>query len=230
MKTRCWRIMKKAEFALIGDSHAGAIGKAAREAGLGFEGGPLGSAREFYGGFFEAVESGVSFKSPDTEEMHRELCTLLKVGNLCDVDIPILSTIGSGFHVPATSALWEVFQGTPGCFEAQFQESGLFDEICQKLMAPMLDFHRCLIERSASIYFVLPPQRVPETSSSVVLQLFQTRAADALSATGCKIIDTRLVTSDSDGWQLREYCKDNDPLHANTAFGVEILKAAGYLP
>ena len=221
--------MEKADFALIGDSHAGAIGKAARAAGLAFAGGPLASAREFYTPFWRGVDSGLAFTNPETEEMHGELCRLLGVGNVVDIRVPILSTIGSGFHVPATRALWTAFEVAPDTYDDGLLDSDLFAGICARMLAPMLEFHRVLLDRGIAVQFALPPQRLPDTASGPILQAVQAQAITALAAAGCNILDVRDACAGPDGWLAPEFCQEGDPLHANTTYGQAVLRAAGWL-
>lgn len=221
--------MEKADFALIGDSHAGAIGKAARAAGLAFAGGPLASAREFYTPFWRGVDTGLAFTNPETEEMHGELCRLLGVANMADIRVPVVSTIGSGFHVPATRALWTTFEVGPDIYDADFLDNDLFAGICARMLAPMLDFHRALLDRGIAVQFALPPQRLPDTASEPILQVMQAQAIAALARAGCSIVDVRDACAGPDGWLAPEFCQEGDPLHANTAYGQAVLRAAGWL-
>jgi len=194
--------MAKVDFALIGDSHAGAIGRAARARDLRFHGGPLASARSFYSDFFEAGPDGLRFTDAEVQEMHAQLCALLEIPTLSQVQVPLISTIGSGFHVPATGALWSSFVRPDGGFEAGFVGSDLCAAICDRMLGPMLGFHALLIGHGIGVRFVLPPQRVPDTSNALIQTLIQTRAVAALTDLGCTIIDMRASTCDAQGRQL----------------------------
>jgi hypothetical protein len=97
------------------------------------------------------------------------------------------------------------------------------------MLGPMLGFHALLIGRGISVRFVLPPQRVPDTSDAQMQTLIQTRAIAALTGLGCTIVDVRASTCDARGRQLPAYCEDKDPLHANTAMGEQVLKGCGFI-
>lgn len=220
--------MAKVDFALIGDSHAGAIGRAARARELRFQGGPMASAKSFYSDFFEVGTKALFFTDSDVQEMHNELCRLLEIPNLEALTVPLISTIGSGFHVPATNAIWASFRNPASEFDAGFLNSDLCAAICDRMLSPMCTFHEHLIQQGITVQFVLPPQRVPETSDQQIHAMVQSRASATLADIGCTIIDVRKRTCDINGQQLPSYCEEKDPLHANIAMGEIVLAAAGY--
>lgn len=62
----------RARFLLLGDSHAGAVGRAARAAGLPFAGGPTGSGRDFLGPFFDPRGADdITFRDAEAERLYR---------------------------------------------------------------------------------------------------------------------------------------------------------------
>lgn len=189
----------------------------------------MASARSFYSDFFEDGPDGLRFTDPEVQEMHAQLCALLDIATLSQVQVPLISTIGSGFHVPATGAIWSSFVTPDGGFEAGFVGSDLCAAICDRMLGPMLRFHALLIGRGINVRFVLPPQRVPDTSDPQIQSLLQTRATAALTDLGCTIVDVRAITCDAQGRQLPAYCEDKDPLHANTAMGDMVLKGCGFV-
>jgi len=220
--------MAKIDFALIGDSHAGTIGRAARERDLKFGGGPMASGKEFYSNFFRIDDGKIQFTVSDTRELYAELCELWSNKRLEELDVPIISTIGSGFHFPAAREIWASFQNEQGEFEAGFTKSELFDDIITRMLEPMVLFHQQLIKSEKHLLFVLPPQRFPGSAIPEVFQIVQEHAQNKLANMGCAIIDLRKNTCDELGRQLPEYSQDNDPIHGNIALGQEILKAAGF--
>ncbi|MEP5762428.1 MAG: hypothetical protein ABJ327_24555 [Litoreibacter sp.] len=220
--------MENPEFILLGDSHAGAIGIAARKNNLQFLGGPLASGREFYLPFHDHVEGKISFRDDDMETLHRQLCSMLGVDNLLSINLPILCTIGSGFHVAATSALWGSFMNDQRSIDDGFFQSTLFQDMCAGLFDPARQFYKTLRDAGYNVQFALPPQRCPDTSDVRVMLAFQSCVLSQLRDLGCSIVDTRKITA-SNAQQRVEFCKENDPVHANDAFGEAVLKAAGYL-
>ncbi|QUJ76800.1 hypothetical protein KDD17_01690 [Sulfitobacter albidus] len=220
--------MANPEFILLGDSHATAIGLAAREAGLAFAGGPLASGRDFYVPFCEDAGGKLRFLDGEMEALHAELCAEVAAQTLLHSNLPILCTVGSGFHVAATTALWSDFISPDGQLDAGFIESALFAEICDEMFDPAMQFYRMLREAGCAVQVALPPQRCPETSDAPIMIAFQARAQARLHELGCGIIDTRATTA-PDGTQDPAFCKAADPVHGNVAFGAEILRAAGYL-
>ena len=60
MATQCSTTTPPARFLLLGDSHAGCVGRAAQTAELPFVGGPLGSGRDFLAPFFDTDGTGAS--------------------------------------------------------------------------------------------------------------------------------------------------------------------------
>ena len=177
--------------------------------------------------FCEYEDSKIRFQSDDMQELHQQLCQMIGTDNLLSTDLPILCTIGSGFHVAATKALWGSFKNDQGDFDAGFLQSTLFDEICKGLLEPSLQFYKALRDTGCAVQFALPPQRCPDTSDIRVMQAVQAHSILRLQDLGCGIIDTRATTS-LDGQQRDDFCKANDPIHGNEAFGAVILKQAGY--
>ncbi|TDQ66273.1 hypothetical protein ATL17_0264 [Maritalea mobilis] len=219
--------MAKHEFALIGDSHAGTIGRAARERGIEFGGGPIASGKEFYSEFFEVEQGKLSFVVEDTIRVYGELCQLWGVDCIEDVEIPIVSTIGSGFHFPAARAVWANFRDENLGFPQDFIAGPMCQSIFQRMQAPMLAFHQHLVEQGKTVFFALPPQRIPDSAWGELFRALQNRAVSELTKIGCSVIDVRNDTSDKEGNLLAEYCQDNDPIHGNTALGKKMLEVAG---
>ena len=220
--------MVNPDFILLGDSHASAIGSAARSSGLNFAGGPLASGRDFYVPFCERSRGAIRFLTDDMNALHQQLCDMTGLDNLVSSELPLLCTIGSGFHIAATTALWSTFMGQQGDPEAGFLESALFHEMCMALFEPALQFYTILRDAGRRIAFVLPPQRCPETSHWRIMLAFQAKAIESLEALDCSIIDTRATTSQN-GRQRDGFCKANDPIHGNDAFGAVVLQHAGHL-
>lgn len=219
--------MANHKFALIGDSHAGTIGRAAREQCIEFGGGPIASGKEFYSDFFEIEQSKLVFKVEDTVRVYGELCELWGVSHIEQLDIPIISTIGSGFHFPAARAVWANFRDEELGFAKNFISGPMCQAIFQRMQAPMLAFHQHLVAQGKTIFFALPPQRIPDSAWAELFSALQNRAVAELTKIGCSVIDVRNDTSDKYGNILPEFCQDNDPIHGNIALGKKILAAAG---
>ena len=81
-------------FLLLGDSHAGVIGKAAKLRQVPFSGGPLGAGRDFGVDFFRLSTDDVIFRDGDMQQLYRQALAQLDVLNLGQVAVPLVSTIG----------------------------------------------------------------------------------------------------------------------------------------
>lgn len=213
-------------FLLIGDSHAGAIGEAARARGLAFCGGPIGSGRDFFAPFFVVRDGDPVFRDEDAERLYRGFLEALSVGSLAQVGVPLLSTIGSSLHFPGVSESWRL-HAPPGEDPSDaFFASPLFERIAEAVLAEMLAFHRHARVCGLRTLFALAPQRRPETAMKRACLALQDIAVDRLRAIGVEIVDCRATTADAAGDQLAEFSETGDPIHGNLAFGAHVLDRA----
>ncbi|MFE2139501.1 hypothetical protein ACFW9X_41060 [Streptomyces sp. NPDC059466] len=103
-----------ARFLLLGDSHAGPLGRAARAAGLPFLGGPIGAGREFNADFFDLRGGDVVFRKEEAERLYRAFLEELGVPGLDRLTIPLVATFGLSAHTLATTENWRVYRDRGG--------------------------------------------------------------------------------------------------------------------
>lgn len=210
-------------FLLLGDSHAAAIGKAARAAGLPFVGGPIGVGREFVNHYFDVVDGDVTFRRPEMDVLYRGFLESIGVDRLARIGMPIVSTLGFGAHFFATRENWTRFQLREDRYEPGFLGSPFFDRIVCTMARDSLGFYRQARDMGLRILGVMPPQRVLSTADSAVFMAAQDSVRRSLEADGVEVVDVRPQVTDAHGWQRPEYCEENDALHGNLAFGQVIL-------
>lgn len=223
MTTPCSTTTATARFLLIGDSHAGPIGKAARRQGLTFTGGPLGAGREFNTDFFDGADGDLTFRKKEANALFRRFLGELGAPTFSRIAVPVVSTIGFSAHFPATRENWEIYQTRTGAFEEGFLSSRLFDEIILAMARGALAFYEYALSLKLRIIAVMPPQRVPVLSDPEVFIAAQETIRRALDALGVEIVDVRSSAADGSGFQRPEFCEADDPLHGNLAFGQLIL-------
>ncbi|MFJ4920287.1 hypothetical protein [Streptomyces sp. NPDC088725] len=219
-------------FLLLGDSHAGPIGRAAKGAGIPFSGGPIGAVREFNAGFFDPREDDVVFRKPEADRFYRTFLDELGVAGLGGLDVPLVSTFGFSAHFVATTENWQVYRvrsaregsdkGVAG-FAPGFLSSGLFEDIVRATVRDALAFYRHARGLGLRVLAVMPPQRVPAQSDPAVFMAAQDIVREALLALGVEIVDLRARVTDETGFQRPELCEADDVIHGNLAFGRLIL-------
>ena len=221
----CSTITKPADFLLLGDSHAGAIGKAATRRGLAVIGGPLGSGRDFTGNFCDFTPEGCRFHRDEAEALVAGFLAEIGLPSLYALRMPLVSTFGLCCHVYAAWENWLPYQDAVGNFPPGFLESRFFAEVIGDMAKGALGFYTGLQARGVAIYAVLPPQRVPDIADPRVFFAAQTALIAALTGAKIPIIDVRTEACDPDGVQRALYCEPRDPLHGSEAFGGLILDA-----
>jgi hypothetical protein len=214
---------ERSRFLLIGDSHAGPIGKAARARGIPFHGGPLGAGRDFNTDFFDAADGDLTFRKKEANTLFRRFLGELGVSRFSEIPVPLVSTIGSSAHFPATRENWEIYADRSGTPDGTFLASPLFDAIIRAMTRDAIAFHEYALSLKLRVFTVMPPQRVPALSDRAVFMAAQETVRRALEALGVEIIDVRSRVTDASGLQRPEYCEIDDPLHGNLAFGQMIL-------
>lgn len=222
MKTPC--SITTPRFLLLGDSHAGVIGKAAQARELPFSGGPLGTGRDFAVDFFSLTRHDVLFRDAEMERLYRQALEPFEVPQLAKVGVPLVSTIGLSLHYLATAPNWTCYQTPDGEFDEGFLAGPLFESIVDTLSKPALAFYEQARAMKLKVFAVLPPQRVPELSDSRVFMAAQALLIERLQGLGIELIDVRAAANDEQGFQLPEYCEVDDPLHGNLAFGELIVE------
>jgi hypothetical protein len=212
-----------ARFLLLGDSHAGQIGRAAREARIPFCGGPLGAGREFNAGFFDLRDGDLAFRKPEADALYRGFLAELGVAGIEQLGVPLVSTFGLSVHFFAVRENWDIYRGGGGDFALNFLSSRLFDDIIRAMARDALVFYRYVRGLGLRVLSAMPPQRVPSTSDPAVFMAAQETIRRALVALGVEIVDLRGRVTDDTGLQRPEFCAANDPVHGNLAFGRLVL-------
>ncbi|WP_408662793.1 hypothetical protein [Jatrophihabitans sp.] len=214
---------RPSRFLLLGDSHAGPIGRAAKAAGIPFTGGPIGAGRDFNAGFLEVRDGDLVFGKPEAQAYHRRFLDELGVASLAELEIPLVSTFGFNVHTFATTENWACYRLPDSSFPAGFLTSRLFDEIVRAMARDALAFYRHTRGLGLRVLAVLPPQRVPAMSDPQVFLAAQDTVAASLVPLGVELVDLRARVTDATGFQRPELCEGNDPIHGNLAFGRLIL-------
>ncbi|MDI2590374.1 hypothetical protein NYP20_13530 [Pseudomonas sp. N3-W] len=211
-------------FLLLGDSHAGVIGKAAKAREVPFGGGPLGAGRDFGVDFFSLAPDDVIFRDGEMERLYRQALEQLEVPRLGQVSVPLVSTIGLSLHYLATAPNWSCYQTPDGEFDNGFLEGPLFESIIDTLSRPALAFYEQALAMKLKVFAALPPQRVPDMSNARVFMAAQRLLIERLQGLGIELIDVREAANDDRGFQRAAYCEVDDPLHGNVAFGGLIVE------
>jgi hypothetical protein len=212
-----------ARFLLLGDSHAGPIGRAAKAAGIPFTGGPIGSGRDFNAGFLDLSGDDLVFRKPEAHSYYRGFLDELGVAAIAELGVPLVSTFGFNVHTFATTENWQFYRLPGGQFAPGFLASRLFDEIVRVMARDALAFYRHARDLGLRVLAVLPPQRVPAMSDPQVFLAAQQTMVRTLGTLGVELVDLRARVTDASGFQRPELCQADDPIHGNLAFGRLIL-------
>ncbi|MFJ8309903.1 MULTISPECIES: hypothetical protein [unclassified Streptomyces] len=212
-----------ARFLLLGDSHAGPIGRAAKAAGIPFQGGPIGAGREFNAEFFDVREGDVVFRKAEAEAHYRGFLKELGAAGLGGVGVPLVCTFGFSAHFLATTENWRIYRVPGGGFAPGFLTSGLFDAVVRATVRDALAFYGHARALGLRVLAVMPPQRVPGLSDPAVFMAAQESVRGALAELGVEIVDLRPRVTDEQGAQRPEFCESDDTIHGNLAFGRLIL-------
>ncbi len=211
-----------ARFFLLGDSHVGPLGRAARAARIPHSGGPIGAGRDFFGDFLAAGEHDIVFRDPQMDRCFRGFLTELNLACVDELSIPLISTIGFAPHFIATTQSWTFYlDGGVDCDE--FLSSRLFADIVIAMIAPALSFYRQLRAFGLRVVAVMPPQRVPMQADADVFMAAQDVIGRRVAEIGVEVIDPRHRITDQTGFQRRELCEPNDEIHGNLAWGRIVL-------
>ncbi|MFI9530618.1 hypothetical protein [Micromonospora rosaria] len=212
-----------ARFLLLGDSHAGPIGRAAQAAGIGLAGGPLDISRRYPESFYDLGDGDVVFRKPATEQHYREFLAVLGVARMADLRVPVVSTLGFGVHVVAAVENWRIYRDDTGGFPPGFIGGGLFDEIITTYYGQTLDLYRHIRGMGVRVLGVMPPQRVPPEADPEVFFAAQQCIRRELLRLGVEVPDLRSRVTDETGFQRPELCDPDDFVHGNLAFGRLVL-------
>lgn len=210
-------------FLLLGDSHAAAIGNAAQAARVPFEGGPLGAGRDFTASFFSAAGADVVFADPEAERLYRGFLAGSGAATLGELTVPLVATFGFAVHFVATAHNWRPHRRADGSFPPGYLSSDVFAAVVRAFVADALAFYRLAAGLGVRVLAVLPPQRVPGQSDRAVFLAAQERVREAVAGAGAEVVDVRARTTGPDGLQLPRFCKPNDEIHGNPAYGRIVL-------
>ncbi|MFI6638522.1 hypothetical protein [Streptomyces sp. NPDC050504] len=216
-----------ARFLLLGDSHAGPVGRAAKAAGFPFAGGPVGAGRDFHADFFDLRGGDVVFRGEETEELYRGFLGELEASGidaLAERGVPLVCTFGFSAHFVATTANWDVYRLADGGFAPGFLTGKLFDELVRATVRGALAFYAHARGLGMRVVSVMPPQRVPGMSDPVVFGAAQDVMRRALIELGVDVVDLRERVTDREGRQRPEFSEATDGIHGNLAFGRLILR------
>jgi len=212
-----------ARFLLLGDSHAGSVGRAARAAGIGFSGGPIGAGRDFNVGFFDLRGDDPVFRDPEIDKLYRGFLAELGVAGLGELTVPLVLTFGLSLHFFATTENWQLYRTRTGAFAPGFVAGRLFGDIVTAMARDAIAFYRHARGLGLRVLAPLPPQRVPPMSDPEIFMAAQETVRCALDALGVEVVDLRDRVTDAAGRQRPELCEADDPIHGNLAFGRLIL-------
>ncbi|AEW98741.1 hypothetical protein [Streptantibioticus cattleyicolor] len=212
-----------ARFLLLGDSHAGPVGRAAKAAGIPFQGGPIGAGREFTDAFFEPRERDVVFRGPEAEGYYRGFLGELGVTALAELTVPLVATFGFSAHFVATTQNWHIYRDRDGSLPPAFLDGALFDAIVRAAVRDALAFYRHAHALGLRVLALMPPQRVPGQADRAVFMAAQETVRRAVTEAGAEVVDLRATTTGADGLQRPELCEADDEIHGNLAFGRLIL-------
>lgn len=211
-----------ARFLLIGDSHVGPLGRAAKAARIPCRGGPIGAGRDFFDNFFVAKDRDIGFHVPEADRYFRGFLDELDIGCLAELAVPLVSTIGFSVHFIATTHNWSCYRDTAG-YPTDFLSGPLFEDIVTTMADPALKFYRHVREFNLRVLAVLAPQRVPRQSDPHIFMAAQHIVAEQVAKIGVEIVDLRERLNDHTGFQRRELCEQNDEIHGNLAWGRIVL-------
>ncbi|MFG2959027.1 hypothetical protein ACGF5O_35580 [Streptomyces sp. NPDC048291] len=209
-----------ARFLLLGDSHAGCVGKAARQAGLPFVGGPVGSGRDFLGPFLDDEgDGGPVFRDAAARRLVQGFLAELGVTGFAGLGVPLVCTFGLSAHSVATRQNWDVHRDRHGAVPERFLRSGLFADLVRASVRGALAFYERTADLGLRVLAPLPPQRVPGLSDPSVFFAAQDVVGAELAARGVEIVDLRERVTDGSGRQRSVFCEPDDTIHGNLAFG-----------
>ncbi len=223
MTTPCSTTTAPARFLLLGDSHAGPIGRAAQAAAIPFTGGPIGSGRDFNVGFYQLHDADPVFTDAEIDKLYRGFLADLRIAGLPELTIPLVLTFGLSAHFLATAQNWQLYRTSSGAFLPGFVSSPLFDAIVTAMTKDAIAFYRHARALGLRVLAALPPQRVPSMSDPEIFLAAQETVRAALACLGVEIVDVRDRVTDASGFQRAEFCEADDPIHGNLAFGRLIL-------
>ncbi|GLX49003.1 hypothetical protein Shyhy01_19530 [Streptomyces hygroscopicus subsp. hygroscopicus] len=208
-----------ARFLLLGDSHAACVGRAAEAAGLSFQGGPVGSGRDFLGPFFDPEGADVVFRDAEAQRLYRRFLEALGAPSLGRSPVPLVCTFGLSAHTVATRENWAIHRDAHGAHAPGFLGGDLFAALVRTTARGALAFYEHAVALGLRVLALMPPQRVPAMSDPAVFFAAQHVLCAELVERGVEVVDLRARVTDRSGLQRPAFCEADDPIHGNLAFG-----------
>lgn len=208
--------MALAEFFLLGDSHAVAIGQAARAEGRVLSGGPIGIGQMLEGDFYN-VENGRFHLAAAPSAVVRD-----SYAGLLEFPGPILCTLG--FNSRRFAVVMHEFLAAQGAAHwTEVLSRQAFVQCVRDARSGALGLYRLLAAHERDVYFVPSPQRVPPGLRQCLLD-FEAVLIRDVAATGARLVDVRdrlgLEAADD---ILPRYRNPNDNSHGSPAYGQLVL-------
>lgn len=206
---------ERSQFFLIGDSHAVAIGSAARQQGRDFVGGPLGIGKDlerpFYrveGDRFRLSGAHMAPLSPDFE-------------GLLQYDGAVLSTVGFN-SLRFAREMHEYLSGLGSREWSKVMTGHVFRQCVLDARQNALEFYRLMNANGRRVFFVPSPQRARSRFRQLLLDFEAVMIAEVV-ATGAIFIDTRDLLYDGDGINPI-YAMEGDDSHGSVEYGRLVLE------
>jgi hypothetical protein len=206
------------EFFLIGDSHSGTIGYAARKLGMDFRGGPVASGRQLESVFFRIQDNRFLITLDGRASTKR----VERFENLLAFEGPILSTVGFNTHTFVGPAV--EYSKKTGVSLGDMS-SGAFAQWVRDERDGALQFYSTMANHSRKVFFTVSPQRFADSEEKEIGRRFESVLITAIAGMGAKFIDVREETCDAEGILLPELASrgKRDTNHASIEWGRLVL-------
>jgi hypothetical protein len=211
------------KFYIFGDSHAGTLLRAARSLSLAHAGGSILAGRLLNDPFC-AVEDG-KFRmtsAQGVERLDHRMGQDGLDGNLLDVDMPFLCTVGfntTNFFGNLRTENLTIRGGPDGRTISQ----ACFEAVVVGARRGAFEFYSALVAAGKTVHAVLSPQRFSD-EQKLICRAFETVMMRELRALGIGIVDVRAETTDETGVLRPEFASAIDHVHANDAFGAAVFE------
>lgn len=214
--------MPKADLFVLGDSHAIAIVQAALDKGIAAVGGPLDIGRNLNREFFDISGTDFVFRDPAAQSRYTGFLKSLGAESLRDVEVPVVSTLGSNFHYLSRPEAWpDITLGEDR--DKQFITRLAFEETIKHLVEGDITACRHLSAMGKTVFWPLPPRRTPLASHEIYLAI-EELVPKLMKSCGAIIIDVRDVTLDAEGNYRPDFVPSAaDKVHGNTLFGSTVV-------
>lgn len=199
---------------IIGDSHAVAFADAAKERGLVWRGGPIGTGKALESKFWAVEDGAFEVTLPIPDKVKARFKELLEFKG------PILSVVGFNSHRFAVD-IAEYLMGAGLNLRPDSLSSAVFHQCVIEARAEVLNFYRLLLDAERSVYFTHSPNRQPAKHQDLV-HAFEAILISEIQALGAHFVDVR-ETCMVEGRLKPEYCRTADAVHANAKYGGVVI-------